>query len=87
MRPYITSAQRHPSNTSVRFVPFTSTICRPFYVSTTTSVPRDVVVALDISNTMRGNKLNEARRAVLTVFETLSVKDNVSLYIWEVACF
>lgn len=50
-------------------------------MSTTTSVPRDVVVALDISNTMRGNKLNEARRAVLTVLEKLSVKDNVSLYI------
>lgn len=85
MRPYITSDQRHPSNTSVWFVTFTSTISRTFYLSTTTSVPRDVVVVLDISNTMRGNKLNEARRAVLTVLETLSVKDNVSLYIWEVA--
>lgn len=76
----------HPIQ-SVRFVTFTSTICRPFYVSTTTSVPRDVVVALDISNTMTGNKLNEARRAVLTVLETLSVKDNVSLYIGEVPDF
>lgn len=65
----------HPIQ-SVRFVTFTSTICRPFYVSTTTSVPRDVVVALDISNTMIGNKLNEARRAVLTVLETLRIKDN-----------
>lgn len=55
----------------------TTVFYRPFYVSTTTSVPRDVVVALDISNSMRGEKLNEARRAVLTVMETLSVKDNV----------
>lgn len=56
---------------------------KPFYVSTTTSVPRDVVVALDISNTMRGNKLNEARRAVLTVFETLSVKDNFGVVVFN----
>lgn len=56
---------------------------KPFYVSTTTSVPRDVVVALDISNTMRGNKLNEARRAVLTVLETLSVKDNFGVVVFN----
>lgn len=47
----------------------------------------DVVVVLDIFNMMRGNKLNEVRRVVLIVFEILSVKDNVSLYIWEVVCF
>nr|XP_034337034.1 VWFA and cache domain-containing protein 1 [Crassostrea gigas]XP_034337496.1 VWFA and cache domain-containing protein 1 [Crassostrea gigas]XP_034337917.1 VWFA and cache domain-containing protein 1 [Crassostrea gigas] len=56
---------------------------RPFYVSTTTAVPRDVVVALDISNSMRGEKLNEARRAVLTVMETLSVKDNFGVVVFN----
>lgn len=54
-------------------------------MSTTTSVPRDVVVALDISNSMRGDKLKEAKGAVLTVMETLSVKDNVCVHYWSVS--
>nr|XP_022331553.1 VWFA and cache domain-containing protein 1-like [Crassostrea virginica] len=48
---------------------------RPFYVSTTTSTPRDVVVVLEISASMRGDKLFQARHAAITVMETLSVKD------------
>lgn len=62
-------------------------ICRFFYVFIIIFVFWDVVVVLDIFNMMRGNKLNEVRRVVLIVFEILSVKDNVSLYIWEVVCF
>lgn len=62
-------------------------ICRFFYVFIIIFVFWDVVVVLDIFNMMRGNKLNEVRRVVLIVLEILSVKDNVSLYIWEVVCF
>lgn len=62
-------------------------ICRFFYVFIIIFVFWDVVVVLDIFNMMRGNKLNEVRRVVLIVLEILSVKDNVSLYIWEVVDF
>lgn len=54
---------------------------RPFYVSTTTSSPRDVVVIIETSSSMRGDILFEARHAVLTVMETLDVEDRVSLFI------
>ena len=60
-------------------VNFCNLFCRPFYVSTTTSTPRDVVVVLEISASMRGDKLFQARHAALTVMETLSVKDRVSI--------
>lgn len=53
--------------------------CRPFYVSTTTSSPRDVVVVIEMSSSMRGDILFEAKHAVLTVMETLDVEDKVSL--------
>lgn len=62
-------------------------ICRFFYVFIIIFVFWDVVVVLDIFNMMIGNKLNEVRRVVLIVLEILSVKDNVSLYIWEVFDF
>ncbi|XP_022331617.1 VWFA and cache domain-containing protein 1-like [Crassostrea virginica] len=48
---------------------------RPFYVSSTASIPRDVVVVLEMSASMRGDKLFQAKHAALTVLETLSVQD------------
>lgn len=62
-------------------------ICRFFYVFIIIFVFWDVFVVLDIFNMMIGNKLNEVRRVVLIVLEILSVKDIVSLYIWEVFDF
>lgn len=53
---------------------------RPFYVSTTTTIPRDVVVVLETSSAMRGDKLFEAKHAVITVMETLGVEDRVSVF-------
>ena len=53
--------------------------CRPFYVSTTTSNPRDVVVVLELSDSMGGDKWFQASNAALTVMETLSVQDRVSI--------
>lgn len=52
--------------------------CRPFYVSSTASIPRDVVVVLEMSASMRGDKLFQAKHAALTVLETLSVQDTVN---------
>lgn len=53
---------------------------RPFYVSTTTTIPRDVVVVLETSSAMRGDKLFEAKHAVITVMETLGVEDRVGVF-------
>lgn len=50
-------------------------------MSTTTASPRDVVVIIETSSSMRGDILFEARHAVLTVMETLDVEDRVSLFI------
>ena len=51
--------------------------CRPFFVSTTKSKPRDVVVVLEMSASMRGDKFVQAKHATLTVMETLSIQDRV----------
>ncbi|XP_065942394.1 VWFA and cache domain-containing protein 1 isoform X1 [Magallana gigas] len=56
---------------------------RPFYVSTTTTIPRDVVVVLETSSAMRGDKLFEAKHAVITVMETLGVEDRFGLIVFN----
>lgn len=53
--------------------------CRPFFVSSIATTPRDVVVVLQTSASMRGDKLFEAKLAVLTVMETLGIKDRVNI--------
>lgn len=50
-------------------------------MSSTATIPRDVVVVLEISASMRGDKLFEAKHAALTVMETLGVKDRVCIFI------
>ncbi|XP_034314932.2 VWFA and cache domain-containing protein 1 isoform X1 [Magallana gigas] len=56
---------------------------RPFYVSTTTTIPRDVVVVLETSSAMRGDKLFEAKHAVITVMETLGIEDRFGLIVFN----
>lgn len=55
-----------------------SVSCRPYYVSTTTSTPRDVVVVMETSASIRGEYLFEAKHAALTVMESMGVNDRVS---------
>lgn len=49
-------------------------------MSSTATIPRDVVVVLETSASMRGDKLFEAKHAVLTVMETLGVDDRVCIF-------
>ncbi|XP_065940278.1 VWFA and cache domain-containing protein 1 [Magallana gigas] len=56
---------------------------RPYFVSSTATIPRDVVVVLEISASMRGDKLFEAKHAALTVMETLGVKDRFGLVVFN----
>ncbi|XP_061178007.1 VWFA and cache domain-containing protein 1-like [Saccostrea echinata] len=56
---------------------------RPFFVSSTTSNPRDVVLVLDISASMMGDKLSETRDAAITVMETLSVQDRIAIVLFN----
>lgn len=56
---------------------------RPFYVSTTTSTPRDVVVVIETSSSMRGDNLFEAKHAVLTVMESLGIDDRFGLVVFN----
>lgn len=58
---------------------FISKTCRPYFVSSTAIAPRDVVVVLETSASMRGDKLFDAKHAVLTVMETLGIKDRVNI--------
>ncbi|XP_062591885.1 VWFA and cache domain-containing protein 1-like [Saccostrea cucullata] len=56
---------------------------RPYFVSSTTSKPRDVVLVLDISASMSGDKLRETRDAAITVMETLSVHDRIAIVLFN----
>ena len=54
---------------------------RPFYVETATPEAKDVVLVIDISASMTGEKLYNAQEAAKTVLDTLNPKDQVSA-IW-----
>ncbi|XP_048728643.2 VWFA and cache domain-containing protein 1-like [Ostrea edulis] len=56
---------------------------RPYFVSSTTSTPRDVVLVLQMSASMRGDKLNEAKHAAITVLESLSVNDKIGIVVFN----
>nr|XP_022294872.1 VWFA and cache domain-containing protein 1-like isoform X2 [Crassostrea virginica] len=56
---------------------------RPFYASTTKSKPRDVVVALEMSASMRGDKFVKAKQATFTVMETLSIHDRFGIVVFN----
>lgn len=59
---------------------FITKTCRPYFVSSTATIPRDVVVVLETSASMRRDRLFEAKDAVLTVMETLGVEDRVCIF-------
>ena len=52
---------------------------RPWYVETATSEPMDVVLVIDTSISMKGSSFNYAKGAALTVLNTTSPRDRVSV--------
>ena len=51
---------------------------RPFYVETATPKPKDVVLVLDTSGSMRGSRLTIAKEAAKTFLSTMNPRDRVS---------
>ena len=51
---------------------------RPFYVETATPEAKDVVLVMDTSWSMTGDKLKVAKEAAITVLGTMNPKDQVS---------
>lgn len=54
---------------------------RPFYVETATPEAKDVVLVMDTSWSMNGEKLKVAREAAKTVLDTMNPKDQVRIYL------
>lgn len=52
---------------------------RPFYVETATPEAKDVVLVIDTSFSMVGDKLDTAKEAAKTVLDTLNPKDQVGI--------
>ena len=50
---------------------------RPFYVETATPEAKDVVLVIDVSASMTGEKLYAAKEAAKTVLDTMNPKDQV----------
>ena len=50
---------------------------RPFYVETATPEAKDVVLVIDTSASMTGEKLHVAKEAAKTVLDTMNPKDQV----------
>ena len=51
---------------------------RPFYVETASPETKDVVLVMDTSRSMTGDKLDVAREAAKTVLDTMNPKDQAS---------
>ena len=51
---------------------------RPFYVETATPEAKDVVLVMDTSFSMTGDKLKVAKEAAITVLDTMNPKDQVN---------
>ena len=51
---------------------------RPFYVETATPEPKDVVLVIDHSGSMSGERLRVAKQAAKTVLRTMNPRDRVS---------
>ena len=51
---------------------------RPFYVETATPEPKDVVLVIDTSGSMYGNRITVAKAAAKTVLSTMNPRDRVS---------
>ena len=52
---------------------------RPFYVETATPKPKDVVLVLDTSGSMKGSRLRIAKEAAKTFLSTTNPRDRVSM--------
>ncbi|KAL9960900.1 hypothetical protein ACROYT_G034408 [Oculina patagonica] len=52
---------------------------RPFYVETATPEAKDVVLVMDTSSSMTGDKLDVAKEAAKTVLDTMNPKDHVGI--------
>ncbi|KAJ7392146.1 hypothetical protein OS493_013518 [Desmophyllum pertusum] len=52
---------------------------RPFYVETATPEPKDVVLVIDISGSMRGDQIIVAKEAAKTVLSTMNPRDRIGL--------
>ena len=52
---------------------------RPFYVETATPEPKDVVLVIDHSGSMRGERIRVAKEAAKTVLRTMNPRDRVSM--------
>ena len=52
---------------------------RPFYVETATPEPKDVVLVIDTSGSMHGNRILVAKEAAKTVLNTMNPRDRVSI--------
>ncbi len=50
---------------------------RPFYVETATPEAKDVVLVMDTSSSMTGDKIDVAKEAAKTVLDTMNPKDHV----------
>ena len=50
---------------------------RPFYVETATPEPKDVVLVIDHSGSMSGERLRVAKQAAKTVLRTMNPRDRV----------
>lgn len=66
---------------NIKFLKMVNTLtCRPFFVSSTATSPRNVVVVLETSASMTGDKLHEAKHAVLQEMDTLGLNDRVNIF-------
>lgn len=52
---------------------------RPFYVETATPEPKDVVLVIDHSGSMRGESLRVAKEAAKTVLRTMNPRDRIGV--------
>ncbi|KAK2553968.1 VWFA and cache domain-containing protein 1 [Acropora cervicornis] len=52
---------------------------RPFYVETATPEPKDVVLVIDHSGSMRGERLRVAKEAAKTVLRTMNPRDRIGV--------
>ena len=56
---------------------------RPFYVETATPEPKDVVLVIDTSGSMHGDRIVVAKAAAKTVLSTMNPRDRVSKVIHD----
>ncbi len=61
-------------------IPPPPTACRSWYKETASPVNKDIVIVFDKSNSMKGSLMNQVKKAVVAVLESLGPNDRVSLH-------